>query len=360
MAGTISMETEDVRATASIIYQNAKKLQEHIDYLWESINRLERGWEGGGKEDFVIDIFIWRNRVLDKTQELFSFETRIEKEVEEWEAADARLGEGRRPVDNSRVGKLFVQGSGDATTINPNDVYQGNTGDCYLMASLAALAAANPDLIRQMITLNLDGTYTVRFFNEQTGEAEYITVSADEIPKNKSGEPIYAKYGDNGELWPAIIEKGYAKWIDERNIRDPLWSRFLEKLGFEGKSDYKLISGGLPQVAMQQITGGDSTTFLPPTTFTEADLIKNLNQGNPITLGTLQSTDPAINGNSLYDLKTGQLVTGHAYYITGYDQVTGLVEVHNPWGWNYGQGTIKIPLQELEENIAMIAVNETP
>ena len=55
------------------------------------------------------------------------------------------------------------------------DVQQGQVGDCWLMASLAEVAARDPQDIRNMFTA--DGTavengatvslYTVRFFNQR-------------------------------------------------------------------------------------------------------------------------------------------------------------------------------------------------
>lgn len=207
-----------------------------------------------------------------------------------------------------------------------------------------------------MITVNANGTYTVRFFNEQTGEPEYVTIDPEDIP-NRNGNLIYADYGDDKELWPAIIERAYAEWIDERNIRDTSWSLFLEKFGLEGKNDYKLISEGLPQIALQHLTGANSITF-EPTSFSEADLLNNLMEGNPITLGTLQPDNPIIDNNPIYGGNAGQLVTSHAYYITGYDPATGLVEIRNPWGWTSTQGTVYLPLETLQQNLAFISVTD--
>ncbi len=357
MSGTISMETEQAIQVASTLNQNARLLDELSLELSSKINRLEISWQGGAsREYFFIETTHLKSRLTTVTRDLFELYNRLIYEIREWETADSKFGTGKKAVNNAKVGNLFVIGEGDFTIIHPNDVYQGNTGDCYLMASLAALAATNPDMIREMITVNADGTYTVRFFNEQTGKAEYVTIDPKDIP-NKNGNLIYAGYGDNGELWPAIIERAYAEWIDERNIRDSSWSLFLEKLGLEGTNDFKLISGGLPQVALQHLTGANSVTF-EPTSFSEADLLQNLMEGNPITLGTLQSDNPIINGNTIYGGNEGQLVPSHAYYITGYDAATGLVEIHNPWGWTSTQGTVYLPLETLQQYIAFISVTD--
>jgi hypothetical protein len=54
---------------------------------------------------------------------------------------------------------LFVNG------VSYNDVDQGQLGDCSFMASLASVAALDPNFIYEMITDNHDGTYTVRLYN---------------------------------------------------------------------------------------------------------------------------------------------------------------------------------------------------
>ncbi|MCA9189324.1 MAG: hypothetical protein KDA99_27055, partial [Planctomycetales bacterium] len=89
-----------------------------------------------------------------------------------------------------------------------NDVFQGSTGDCYFLSRLAAMAKANPDSIRKMVTDLGDGTYAVRFY--RNGVPEYVRVDADLWVEN--GTPKYAKLGQGGALWAPIIEKAYAFW----------------------------------------------------------------------------------------------------------------------------------------------------
>ena len=62
----------------------------------------------------------------------------------------------------------FIRGKGDATAVATNDVKQGEVGDCYLMAALAALAQtpAGRQRIHDMIheTERAGGkVYTVTF-----------------------------------------------------------------------------------------------------------------------------------------------------------------------------------------------------
>lgn len=101
-------------------------------------------------------------------------------------------------------GDLFVDG------IDEEDVEQGAIADCYFASSMSAVAQDHPELIRDAITDNGDGTYRVRFFNDD-GDAEYVTVD-DELYRNDAGGVLYGRGTDDSELWPAILEKGYAQW----------------------------------------------------------------------------------------------------------------------------------------------------
>jgi len=91
---------------------------------------------------------------------------------------------------------------------SPDDVFQGGDGDCYFLSRLAALAGANPDFIRRTVTDLKDGTYVVRFF-QQNGAPTYIRVTS-ELWVTESGALRYARLGRRGCLWVPIIEKAFA------------------------------------------------------------------------------------------------------------------------------------------------------
>jgi len=59
---------------------------------------------------------------------------------------------------------------------SPDDVAQGYIGDCWLVSSLAAIAASNPDKIKEMMHQNDDNTVTVRLYN-MAGEPVFVTVN---------------------------------------------------------------------------------------------------------------------------------------------------------------------------------------
>jgi len=62
------------------------------------------------------------------------------------------------------TGQAFVKGAGDVGDIDANDVKQGQLGDCNLLAPAAAIARANPEAIRKLISPNGDGSYNVTLY----------------------------------------------------------------------------------------------------------------------------------------------------------------------------------------------------
>jgi hypothetical protein len=97
-----------------------------------------------------------------------------------------------------------------STGPSPDDVKQGYIGDCYLLASLAAIAKVNPTIIKNDITDGKDGTYTVKF-TTAARKPEMVRVDAD-LPVWSNGQLAYADLGSQNCTWVAIVEKAYAEF----------------------------------------------------------------------------------------------------------------------------------------------------
>jgi hypothetical protein len=106
-----------------------------------------------------------------------------------------------RVTYDPRPGQLTVDGFG------ADDPIQGNVGDCYFIASLAAVAKARPDLLAKAVTTNRDGTYTVTFFDQPKGAAKPrpVSVTIDGAFANRNGRLEYAAARETKELWPLIF-----------------------------------------------------------------------------------------------------------------------------------------------------------
>lgn len=132
------------------------------------------------------------------------------------------------PPVNPRWSELFALGGPQW-----QDVRQGHIGDCYLMATLAALAHASPLLLKHNIRPNADGTsYTVTLFAPQGGDSLVpVHVRVDGAFPMRAAQVAYAATppGQDAQmhadgkrvLWVALYEKAFgaflSTYIDHRS-----------------------------------------------------------------------------------------------------------------------------------------------
>ncbi len=191
------------------------------------------------------------------------------------------------------------------------DVAQGEEGDCWLMASLATLAAHNSSVIEDMFIYNggagngLD-IWTVRFFED--GSPVYVTVD-NQLP-TKDGSIFYARPQD-GVLWVALAEKAYA----QLNEFAPNITRF------PGHNAYAALDEGNGHQVIKTfstLTGQDATGELPGTW-------SQIQAGRPAVLLTGDSP------SSPY------LLNHHFYAAIDYDPWMGMFLLFDPYGIQQSQ-----------------------
>jgi WXG100 family type VII secretion target len=248
-------------------------------------------------------------------------------------------------------GSLFIHDPLDGNAIHPSDARQGSLGDCYLVASLAAIARQNPDAIRNAIRDNGDGTYTVTLHEDMpilgalfgmTRTVE-ITVNGD-LPTGERLQPD----GTWKPVMPHILPG------DRADGRQEMWAQIYEKAYAQHRGNgstlqnYDRVEGGLTQDALFHLTGQRSQVYRNPESLNITDLARLNDEGHAITLHSLMN-----GGGARY--QNDQLVTKHAYYITEVDTTTGMVTIENPWGW--GANRVRIPYSELGENFSGLVVN---
>jgi calpain-15 len=95
--------------------------------------------------------------------------------------------------------------------INPNDIKQGQCGDCYFLSSVASLAEY-PERVQALFLtkeVNKAGCYAMKFFIN--GE-ERVVVVDDFFPYCPyKSEWAFSRCGVEKELWVLLLEKGWAK-----------------------------------------------------------------------------------------------------------------------------------------------------
>ena len=152
-----------------------------------------------------------------------------------------------------------------------NDLAQGGVGDCYLLATIAAIVDKDPEYIKNMMVDNGNGSVTVRLYGPQG--VKYFTVTKstaeDTTNKYKRGGDIYVQ----GALWVKMLQKAVmaSGFIDDYNLEYIEKSKaegrmvnakyhedrhnICEKLKQQNKISYEAYSGGRNDVAAQILLG---------------------------------------------------------------------------------------------------------
>jgi hypothetical protein len=244
---------------------------------------------------------------------------------------------------------LFGDTENPLASINARAILQGSIGDCYFVASLAAVAETHPELIRNAIKDNADGTYTVTF----PGDREHPV----KIKAPTEAEQGLYNHGSANGLWASVMEKAYGEYC---------WQHFKQRPSSES-SDGKTTEdgadgGGLAYRAMELLLGTSvSTEATYATQSTIAALLIGAFDGK-----RHKAVTTTINRNLLpFSAKetADKFYRGHAYTITGFQsdgKGGGQVTVRNPWGVEDGtpSGTITISLEKFRENFSSLAVEK--
>jgi hypothetical protein len=238
----------------------------------------------------------------------------ITAEMSKWPDQTPLLEKHRGLISErlSAGAQLFING------VSASDVRQGSIGDCYLMASMAAIAHAQPQLIEQMFEQTADGDYKVKLHDEEGmlwwKESVDKEVTIDDTVPHVGGGSIYGDSTDEGESWVGLTEKAYAE-------------TFGGGEGYEG-----IGHGDHPGTALERLTGweSDETVML----FNKDSTWETLQDAQANGYPTTASSEP---WDFLVPEDSG-VVSGHAYTVTGVSEVNGerMVNVRNPWG---GAGT---------------------
>ncbi len=230
-----------------------------------------------------------------------------------------------------------------------SDIAQGWVPDCYFMSALAETAEQSPQTIENMFTNNHDGTYTVRFFEQNASNgtwfADYVTVNLELPVLQQSGQFAFADWYQYGEpttynqtsavLWPALAEKAYAQLAAEG------WSR-AENSGGSGisstpsdwnQNSYDALASG-DGVAVQQLTGSHITSdvvLAKASSSAESALEKAFNNGTLVTIGSLSQEPANIPTNSA---GAPLIISGHVYSLKSVNTTDGTFTLVNPYDDN--------------------------
>jgi hypothetical protein len=243
------------------------------------------------------------------------------------------------------------------SSVNASGVDQANVGDCYFESAVASLANTpnGEQAIRNMISTNSDGSYTVTF----PGDTSHpVTVTQQDLATNQQNDQV-----EDTDQWGRIIQTAFLKYDGSEQ-----YGTELNALQYEGTPALGLNT---TDEALHLLTGGSTAT----------DSLGMVNVDNSeVTLGNTSTANVARNLETAF--KNGDPVTAsvepwqntpmpssHVYSVLSYNPQTDKVVVRNPWGnnddtplaqvnstvdgiTNIGGGNLEMSLETFTKNVS--------
>ncbi len=120
------------------------------------------------------------------------------------------------------------------------DVEQGGVGDCYLVGTLASLVSVDPQIVKDCMRDNGDGTVTVRFFDR--------SVDMDALETRTKSKPVYINVpkktlgnkGGRNALWVNVFEMAYNGYRRRQKImKELVYNDFLDDMSLVDQEKWK-------------------------------------------------------------------------------------------------------------------------
>jgi len=224
--------------------------------------------------------------------------------------------------ESAQQPKLFSDLINPLNSIKPDDVHQGLAGDCYFDSSLSSVAAKQPELIKNAIHENDNGTFTVTF----PGDPQHPVT----VPTPTETEMNTYNADTKDGIWPSVMEKAFA----DHQI---LFGGRVQT----GETAEDATSSGSEKVALALLTGVPQNHIDRQYIDPRRDEDPNYNYDDRINGAMATLTNAASRGEyAVVGTRNGSatwennLVPNHAYSVVGYKPGPdgGTFELRNPWG----------------------------
>mmetsp|Transcript_12718 Transcript_12718/g.44536 ORF Transcript_12718/g.44536 Transcript_12718/m.44536 type:complete len:390 (+) Transcript_12718:48-1217(+) len=240
---------------------------------------------------------------------------------------------------------------------SPEDIAQGQLGDCWLLAALACLSERAGAIERCFETreISVRGLYKLKLYDGQ--REEWVRMIIDDYLPTEHGQPIFAQ--PNGrEIWVLLLEKAFAKFC----------------------GDYQSLAGGHILWAFQAMTGDNVMHFSKEDSkWCRYDMRQPTDENNKRRIG-LRKTEPPeeYKDDEFYKIlqtydalrsvmgagsdldgsvsSRNGIRPGHAYSIISTQKVNKfcMLQLRDPWGafdWS-GDWSAKSSLWKQHPNVA--------
>ncbi|KAK4171425.1 putative calpain [Triangularia setosa] len=253
-----------------------------------------------------------------------------------------KAGEWYNPGSKHRLDWVFSSPQWTIDGYSSSDIKQGSNGDCWWLAAVATITHRK-DLMEKVCVCRDEevGVYGFVFYRD----GEWISTVVDDNLYLKY--PDFDYYGDRYDSTGKLAReyrKRYqtgseALYFAQCEDQNETWLPILEKAYAKVHGDYEAISGGWSGEAVEDMTGGVTTTVASNRVLKKDKLWKELVNAEGEFVFALSAIGTG------WDSYKGGLALGHAYSILRATEEVDedgkkvrLVKIRNPWGQRSSDG----------------------
>jgi hypothetical protein len=262
------------------------------------------------------------------------------------------------------------------------DVHQGQIGDCYLLATLAAVAHQQPEHIKKAITYDKNAKcFHVSMYKRSGKPVSLRVTSQDIVLLGREGGVIF-KRDSQYVIWPAVIETAFALMHDsvaEDGLDDGVYS--IRKGGYIEDAMMALVGFKGQALKLSRVERKNNLNYQQAINLLACRIDTALYQKKFVTLEARtegffktyllkEKSDSLIVASRLQRklrpeqrgplLPPDGLRNNHGYTVMAMDEVTPnnwFITLRNPWGHNLPQdGSEPLPHPN-DPNSALIHLN---
>jgi hypothetical protein len=247
-----------------------------------------------------------------------------------------------------RGSELFADKSSTLLeNIQPHDAQQGGIGDCWLVSAVACLAE-QPDRIRRIFSgehILSEATAAPSSSSSAAAAASSASGSSFDVPLSTVADVYLYRMGlperiRLDDLLPYSMSRGYLVYASR--CRGALWPALVEKAFAKMHGGYAALVGGVSDRAFYDMTGLPSKrsriSGIEPGT-SKADslwqqLMQYYSRRDLLALGAAGEDHWSQSGQKPPSESAG-MVTGHAYSLLRVAELSSgerLLQLRNPWG----------------------------